>query len=204
MSSTVERITFTEKLADRLISRERYAEDEETYLKVKYGVEVILINVIKISLVYILALLIGVFWETLITHLAFVALRRYSFGLHAVKSLNCTITSLLMFVLGPFLFQSIPSTNWIVVIVFALVLFNMFRYAPSDTESLPLIGLEERNILKKKAMVCTIVLFLITLLVPSAEMKTLIMLGSVYQVISIHPLMYKLLNRRYRNYESYE
>ncbi|WP_088815992.1 MULTISPECIES: accessory gene regulator B family protein [Listeria] len=204
MSSATEQITLTEKLADKLISKERFQNDEETYLKVKYGVEVILINIFKISFVYILALLIGVFWETLITHLAFIVLRRYSFGLHAIKSWNCTITSLLMFVLGPFVFQSVQSNNIAVIVVFAFVLINMFHYAPSDTESLPLIGSGERKILKRKAMVCTLVLFLITLLVPFAEMKTLIMLGSVYQVISIHPLMYKLLNRRYKNYESYE
>lgn len=204
MSSATEQITLTEKLADKLISKERFQNDEETYLKVKYGVEVILINVFKIAFVYILALLVGVFWETLVVHLTFVVLRRYSFGLHAIKSLNCTITSLLMFVLGPFIFQAVPSSNLFVIIVFAFVLFNMFRYAPSDTESLPLIGLKERKALKRKALVCTVILFLVTLLVPFAEMKTLIMLGSVYQVISIHPLMYKLLNRRYKNYENYE
>ncbi|WP_088825755.1 MULTISPECIES: accessory gene regulator B family protein [Listeria] len=204
MSSATEQITLTEKLADKLISKERFQNDEETYLKVKYGVEVILINVFKISFVYILALLIGVFWETLITHLAYLTLRRYSFGLHALKSLNCTIISVAMFVIGPALFQLLPSTNLIVILVFAFVLFNMFQYAPSDTESLPLIGTKERQKLKRKAVGCTIVLFLITLFIPSAEMKTLIMLGSVYQVISIHPLMYKLLNRRYNNYENYE
>ncbi|MFH5500968.1 regulator, partial [Listeria monocytogenes] len=32
----------------------------------------------------------------------------------------------------------------------------------------------------------------------------LIMVGSLFQVISINPLTYKLLKRRYRNYEKYE
>ncbi|EFS01644.1 putative accessory gene regulator protein, partial [Listeria seeligeri FSL N1-067] len=137
-------------------------------------------------------------------HLSYLWLRRYSFGLHATKTLNCTLISLTMFVLTPWIFQNVLSNNWIVLGTFAFILLNMFLFAPADTENLPLIGEGHRKKLKRKAMIGTLILTGITLLIPFAEMKTLIMIGSLFQVVSINPLTYKLLRRRYRNYEKYE
>ncbi|EUJ30999.1 regulator [Listeria floridensis FSL S10-1187] len=145
MSSIADKISFTEKMADRLVSKERFQADEESYAKAKYGMEVILINTMKISLVYLIAIIAGIFLQTLIVHLAFLVLRRYSFGLHALKSFNCTLTSLLMFTIGPFIFQEISSSNLIVMVVFAFVVLNMLLYAPADTENLLVRVRESKN-----------------------------------------------------------
>ncbi|EUJ17417.1 accessory gene regulator B family protein [Listeria aquatica] len=71
MSSLVNKVPLTERIAEKLISKERFQEDEESYEKVKYGMEVILINTMKIGLVYLVSLLMGVFFETLIVHFFF-------------------------------------------------------------------------------------------------------------------------------------
>lgn len=204
MSNFTAKVPLSEKMADILISKDRWKDDEEGYLKVKYGLEIILINVMKFAIVYGIALVTGLLLQTVTVHLSYLWLRRYSFGLHATKTLNCTIISLTMFVLVPFVFQNVPSNNWIVLGTFAFILLNMLLFAPADTESLPLLGEEHRKTLKRKAMIGTLILTGIALLIPFAEMKTLIMVGSLFQVISINPLTYKLLKRRYRNYEKYE
>ncbi|EAC9140583.1 accessory gene regulator ArgB-like protein [Listeria monocytogenes] len=204
MSNFTAKVPLSERMADVLISKDRWKDDEEGYLKVKYGLEIILINVMKFALVYGIALVTGLLLQTVTVHLSYLWLRRYSFGLHATKTLNCTLISLMMFVLAPFVFQNIPSNNWIVLGTFGFILLNIFLFAPADTESLPLIGEEHRKTLKRKAMIGTLILTGIALLIPFAEMKTLIMVGSLFQVISINPLTYKLLKRRYRNYEKYE
>ncbi|MBC1978373.1 accessory gene regulator ArgB-like protein [Listeria marthii] len=204
MSNFTAKVPLSERMADVLISKDRWKDDEEGYLKVKYGLEIILINAMKFALVYGIALVTGLLLQTLTVHLSYLWLRRYSFGLHATKTLNCTLISLMMFVFAPFVFQNIPSNNWIVLGAFGFILLNMFLFAPADTENLPLIGAEHRKTLKRKAMIGTLILTGIALLIPFAEMKTLIMIGSLFQVISINPLTYKLLRRRYRNYEKYE
>ncbi|WP_099221620.1 accessory gene regulator ArgB-like protein [Listeria costaricensis] len=204
MNSASEKVAFSERLADRIISKERWIDDEEGYLKVKYGLEIMIINGSKLAIVYGASLLFGLFFQTLLTHVGYLVLRRYSFGLHAKSSVACTIVSLAMFVAGPLLFQHVPSNNLVVLIVFTIVLLCMIGYAPADTESLPLVGEQERKKLKRKAIISTVILMGVTVLIPVAEMKTLIMLGSVYQVLTIHPVTYKILKRRYRNYEIYE
>lgn len=204
LSSLVNKVPLTERIAEKLISKERFQEDEESYEKVKYGVEVILINTMKIGLVYLVSLLMGVFFETLIVHFSFLIVRRYSFGLHALKSLNCTLISLLVFVAGPFFLRDVSSSNWLVLIIFAIILLNVFLYAPADTESLPLLGATNRKMLRNKAVLCTLLLMGVTLSIPFAEIKTLILFGAFYQMVCIHPLTYKLLKRRRNSYEIYE
>ncbi|WP_163655407.1 accessory gene regulator B family protein [Listeria sp. PSOL-1] len=204
MSSTTQKLAFSEKLANRIISKERWKDDEEGYLKVKYGLEVIIINVTKLVIVWVAALILGVFFQMLVVHLTYLILRRYSFGLHAKNSFVCTLTSLAMFALGPFLFQNVSSNNIAVVMVFAFVLFNMYLFAPADTESLPLMNKDNRKKLKRKAVVSTVIITGITVFIPFAEMKTLIMLGALYQAICINPITYKVLRRQYQNYRFYE
>lgn len=204
LSSLVNKVPLTERIAEKLISKERFQQDEESYEKVKYGMEVILINTMKIGLVYLVSLLMGVFFETLIVHFSFLIVRRYSFGLHALKSLNCTLASLAAFVLAPFFLQHVSSSNWIVVLVFAIIAINMFWYAPADTESLPLLGEDNRKQLRNKAVLSALFLMVAALLIPIPEVKTLIMFGAFYQMVCMHPISYKLLNRRRNNYEIYE
>ncbi|EFI85069.1 Accessory gene regulator protein B [Listeria grayi] len=204
MSNYSPNVPLSARLAEKIITKERWADDEEGYLKVKYGLEIILINAMKFIAVYGVALLLGIVWQTITVHLAYLMIRRYSFGLHATKSWVCTVVSVSMFDLIPYFAKGLLLNNWIVLGVFIFVLLNVFFFAPADTESLPLIGKDNRKKLKRKAMVCTLLLTGIALLVPIAEMKVLIMLGALYQVVSINPLVYKILNRRYHNYESYE
>lgn len=204
MSNYSPNVPLSARLAEKIITKERWADDEEGYLKVKYGLEIILINTMKFIAVYGVALLLGIVWQTITVHLAYLMIRRYSFGLHATKSWICTVVSVSMFDLIPYFAKELLLNNWIVLGVFIFVLLNVFFFAPADTESLPLIGKDNRKKLKRKAMVCTLLLMGIALLVPIAEMKVLIMLGALYQVVSINPLVYKILNRRYHNYESYE
>lgn len=204
MSNYSPNVPLSARLAEKIITKERWADDEEGYLKVKYGLEIILINAMKFIAVYGVALLLGIVWQTITVHLAYLMIRRYSFGLHATKSWVCTVVSVSMFDLIPYFAKGLLLNNWIVLGVFIFVLLNVFFFAPADTESLPLIGKDNRKKLKRKAMVSTLLLTGIALLVPIAEMKVLIMLGALYQVVSINPLVYKILNRRYHNYESYE
>ncbi|MCH2743552.1 accessory gene regulator B family protein, partial [Listeria monocytogenes] len=75
----------------------------------------------KFALVYGIALVTGLLLQTVPVHRSYLWLRRYSFGLHATKTLNCKLISLMMFVLAPFVFQNIPSNNFIVLGTFGFI-----------------------------------------------------------------------------------
>ena len=191
-------ITLTGKL-------NRYSGKEGLELKkMAYGMEVMLINISKLVIIYLLSWALGLLVQSLIVHVAYVLIKRYSFGLHALNSTVCTVVSCCLFVFIPWLLYGVEVGNLAVAGVFAVIIFCLWRYAPADTEARPLVGAKIRARNKKKAVIFGVVLMTAALLVPSDSIKFLILLGAAYQAVSILPLTYKILKRSERNYEAYE
>ena len=189
-------------LAHRL---NRYTrKDGLEFKKLIYGMEILLINVSKLIIIYLLAAALGVVVPTLITHGAYVAVKRYSFGLHALNSTVCTIVSCCLFVFIPWLLQGVGVGNGVVAAAFVLVIFCLWRYAPADTKARPLVGPKLRARIKRKAIASGAILMAIALMVPSQQFKLLILVGAVFQAVSILPCTYKILKRSGKNYEAYE
>lgn len=182
--------------------------------KMTLGLEVVLINVSKMIIIYVLAALLGTLWQTFVIHLAFTMIKRYSFGLHALSSTVCTIVSCTIFVFVPFVMSSINTWlradivlnigNHIVAIAFAVIILILYMYAPADTKARPIIGEKNRAWLKKKAIKYGIILAIITLLIPDGSEKLLLVFGAGVQSVCLLPITYKILKRSKQNYEAYE
>ena len=172
--------------------------------KLEIGIEFLLINTSKIIIIYTLAALLGILWQSFVLHLAFVIAKRYSFGVHALNSTVCTLISCLMFVASPLLLDGLGINNHLVIISFTAVIYILYLYAPADTKARPLIGVGLRAGLKRRAVASGITLMLVALLIPSEPVKLLLTLGALYQSVSILPITYKFLKRSERNYEAHE
>jgi len=183
----------------------RYAgKDGLGFKKMVLGMEVLIINVTKLIIIYLLAAILGLILHTAIIHLAYVAIKRFSFGLHALNSTVCTIVSCTLFVAVPWGLQGVGISNTIALAIFTVIISCLYKYAPADTKARPLVGKTLRAKLRTKAVTCSIILLIITLMIPSNEIKLLITLGAVFQCVSILPITYKILKRSERNYETYE
>ena len=176
----------------------------KAYLRLVYNTEALLMNITKLIIVFAISLSIGILPLTIATLIGFNVIRRYSFGIHAKNSTVCTIFSIIMFILIPFVLKNIGVPNFVVLPVFVLIIMTLFLYAPSDTEARPLVGKKKRAKLKKRALVSGTLLMLAVLLFPVGSIKTMLTLGAVYEVISILPISYMILNRKHNNYERYE
>jgi accessory gene regulator B len=190
------------RIAGRL---NKYARAEGLeLLKMIWGIETLLVNVSKVIIIYSVSALLGILGRTFAVHIAFIAIKRYSFGLHAKNSTVCTAVSVCLFALAPYVLSGARIGNWAVAAVFTAVNLILYRYAPADTESRPITGKKKRALLKKKAVACGIALMAAALLIPDKSIKTLLALGAAYQSILILPLTYKILKRSERNYEEFE
>ena len=87
---------------------------------------------------------------------------------------------------------------------FGGIIVALYLYAPADTKAKPLVGINLRKKLKKKAVICGVTLMIIALIVPDNSLKLLLALGSMSQCVAILPITYKILKRSERNYEKYE
>jgi len=186
----------------------RYTNKEGLeFTKMVIGTEIMLINISKLFLVYLIAVLLGTLIPTLITHGAYILIKRFSFGLHALNTTVCTVVSCILFALAPWLLSHlllVSMGNSLVLAVFPFMILALYLYAPADTKARPLVGKKLRTRLKWKAVVCGIILMAAALLVPNESAKFLMAMGAAFQVISILPITYKILKRSQHNYQQYE
>ncbi|MCR8644650.1 accessory gene regulator B family protein [Paenibacillus sp. N1-5-1-14] len=174
------------------------------YLKMKLGIEMLLINLSKAIFVYGIALIMHVFIPTLIIHLSYFAIRRSAFGLHANTSILCNIVSVLLFVGIPLIIEYITINNYVVAGLGVVCTTLLYRFAPADTDKYPILGEKKRSKLRKETVIASITVSCVALIVPIPIVKSLMMYGVLIQVSMVLPITYKLLKRSCNNYEQYE
>lgn len=193
---------LAEKIADNWNKKLHLNEIE--FVKMKYGLEVIFINITKLFIIISIAFFIGIGIDTIIICITCGILKFHTFGEHAKSSIVCTVISCISHVVIPYLTMNIVLDNFIFIGVSAVMIACIYRYAPSDTEKHPLIGEEKRKSLKRNAVITAVVVTLVTLVIPYNRMTMLVLLSEVYIVIAILPITYKILRRKRNNYEEYE
>jgi accessory gene regulator B len=194
------------KAAQRLAAKINVYSNKEglELTKMVIGVEMLLINISKLVIIYLLAALLGLMLHTLLIHGSFIMAKRFSYGLHALSNVACALVSCVLFVAIPWLLSGFGIGNMMVVFAYIPIIFVLYRYAPADTKARPLVGARRRARLKRLAAACGLASMAIALLLPDQSLKLLFTLGAVYQCVSILPLTYKILGRSERNYEKYE
>ncbi|PSM58877.1 accessory gene regulator ArgB-like protein [Clostridium diolis] len=178
--------------------------DNVNYKKMKYGLEVIIINLSKTSFILLIAFLLGILQKTLTIMLSFAFIRRYAFGIHAKNSISCTILTSIYFFTGAYIPNFIHADNYMILLMFSTTILLLYLYAPADTDARPLTGRKLRKSLKKKALLSGSILMTLTFFINDFSLKFFISYGALCEALTIIPIIYKLFNRRYKNYEYYQ
>ncbi|WP_459480281.1 accessory gene regulator B family protein [Clostridium saccharoperbutylacetonicum] len=199
-------ISLMERLAQGIVTNiNSYLHKEGLELQqMKFGIEILLINISKLIIIFIVAALFHLLKRTIFMLLIFTIIRRNAFGLHAKNSFICTLVSISLFVFGAYLSYYLEFSNYMVFILFTIINILLYKYAPADTENHPLLSFNLRKKLKKEAVITGLILMIVTLLIPNNVVKTLVILSAISAVTLILPITYNLLKRSYRNYENYE
>lgn len=202
----LEKKSLSEKIALKLAKKinNQNKIDSLNYIKMKYGLEVLIINLFKTFFILIIAGLLGILKGTLIIMISFAFIRSYAFGVHAKSSMSCTIVTSLYFFIGGYMPIFINATNYKVLLMFLLTIFLLYLYAPADTESRPLVGNTLRRKLKRKSLLSGSILMILALYISDPALKFFISYGALCESLTITPIVYKLFNRRYKNYEYYK
>ena len=76
------------------------------------------------------------------------------------------------------------------------------RYAPADTENIPILRKKERKQKKILSYIFFIVGLLIAIIINNNQISNILIFGNLAQSIMITPIAYKLTNNKY-GYEVY-
>lgn len=195
------KIKFVDDFISSKVVDDNYSHIEK--VKIAYGMEILLENLIKTVIIIGLAFALGGLKYTLVAILSFTILRFFTFGLHCQSGLMCLLLSVFLDVMSPILIKDIYVGTIPRCILMIIYVFLIFKYAPADTENHPLVKKEVRKQLKTRAVIVSIIYCLLAIFAKPMWFVNILMLMETYVVISILPISYKIFRRRYNNYEEF-
>ncbi len=173
-------------------------EDKE---KLAYGLEGLYLNITKLIIIFLIALLLGFLKEFIIALILFNIIRFPGFGFHASKSIVCLTTSTLLILGIPYLFTNIEITQNIKIIICLISIVVFIICAPADTWKRPLTNKKKRLIRKVSAISLAIIYSILIIILDNIQISDLLLSALVIESILISPIMYLVFKEPYKNYK---
>lgn len=199
-----------EKLSRMLTNyiKDTLPDKSETELEeINYGLSCLLLSISKIFVILLIAYFLNVFKYTLTAFISFALVRNFASGIHAESSIICLIVSLSLFLGITYVSMLIQPNLIMIAVLFIISFILLYRYSPADTEKRPLTNAKLRKRLKIYSLAACTLLYIIatTLFVKSANYVyvNLIIIPVLAESFLITPFIYKIMGRRYRNYENF-
>lgn len=176
--------------------------DDVKLAELKYGLEGFYLSFTKLFVISIISIIFHLFFEMIIMLIVFNILRTTGFGIHAKRSIDCWISSTIMFIVFPWLSKILFVPSWLHIILSIIFVIMIILYAPADTIKRPLINKKKRTIYKIITIINTLILIIISFFT-TTTITNLILFGIFTEVLLINPLTYKVCGLPYRNYKNY-
>ena len=184
----------------KFISKYQVYSDEELE-RISYGLEGLYLTVTKLIVIIVLSLLLNMFREVVGILILFNLIRYFGFGIHAKKSSECLISSLLCFIVIPYCLLNINLSREIIIIIAIICTTIFIIYAPADTVKRPLKNPKKRMIRKIVTTLIGIVYIILSLMISNSTISTLFIASVIIEAVMINPITYKILRQPYNNYK---
>ena len=181
-------------------SNGKYSEEE--LLKIEYGMEGIFLTITKVLIILLIGIIFKYLDTVILTLLFFNILRFFAFGLHAKKSWQCLIISIIQFNILPYILINITISNSLIISVGIFSSLSFLFFAPSDTEKRPLTN-KKKRIVRKVLSIITAIAFT-TIALHFNFISEVIVSALLIESFMVNPLSYKMLGLKYNNYKNKE
>lgn len=173
-------LTFEEKILRKLLGQSMGVKEQE---KLKFGFYIMSDTIKKGLLVYGISIILGVFWEALITHCSFLFLRQVTYGWHSSTNKGCIIESILLFSIIPYIMSKITIPS-IVIYFSGFLLFSVIYFLGPVGTQINILKKEKQEKLKLKLLIRLCLLVIIAIFIPT-EVFQYILLGTTIQFITL-------------------
>lgn len=181
--------------------------DDERAEIICYGLQLLLGEIPKMFITLIVAYMLGIFRLTIIMVLVLMPYRAFSGGFHLHTHIGCIISTTLYYCCIPkisiyFYFNSQTKLVFVLcALIFGIIIIK--KYAPADTENVPILREKERKQKKILSYITYILGLTMSLIIKENEVSNIIILGYIMQTLMITPIAYKLTKNKY-GYEVYK
>ncbi len=180
--------------------------DESKADEINYGLQLLIGEVPKFFIILLLAFLLHMFKLTLISFFIILPYRAFSGGFHLHTHLGCIVVTSLLYIGTPYLASILNFNDTIKYILISITFIFSFamiaKYAPADTENVPVLQKKERRKRKIWSFVIAGVELVIAIFIPYKVVSNMIIIGILVQTLTLTRLAYKITKNKY-GYEVY-
>lgn len=194
-----------DKICDKLMKRIRAKMPEvndERAEVIKYGLELIIGELPKMFLLFIIAWLLGIFKYALISFAIILPYKLVSGGVHLKTHIGCILGTSLFYCGNVFISKYInilDIKNQIIfsaiILTFAIIMISL--YAPADTENVPILRKKERAKKKIISYIIVTTMIIISFLVKDRVISNMFRVGVLLQSIMISKLTYNIFKVKF-------
>lgn len=190
-----------EKITNSL--REKIEMSEERAEIINFGLLVIIGEVPKIILIMLIAWFLGIIELTVVTFIALSIYRTQGGGFHLDGHISCFVFSLLVFCGTSIIAKSIVTSNMMLIyllygLIFVLDMVVINKYAPADTERIPIISSKKRRWQKIKSYIAVILIYIYAVLISKDQViSNICVLTTMIQSLNMTPIAYKIAKCEY-------
>ncbi len=176
--------------------------DEEKELVINFGIRLIFGELPKILILFIIGFLLNIGWYTVCLFVLIAPYRSFTGGFHLKTHMGCMITTSILYI-APIIIAKNIQTKQLIILYTLLILIAIFsiiiiaKYAPADTENMPILSKKERKNKKVKAYITLTILLTIIILNSNYIISYMLLCGIFLQNLTILPISYKLTNSKY-------
>lgn len=172
---------------------------------ITYGLNIILINIPKLVLLFLISYILNITFYFLLAFFTFATLRFFAAGMHNSTSIGCNIMNLTIFFSNIFISIYYPFNKYILIFLNIISLIIFILYAPADTKEKPIINKNSRNFLKTFSVLTNCILFILSMIIYNYNIiySNVISISVFEEALTTTPICYKLFNKSYNNYLNY-
>ena len=200
-----------DKFCDFLVNKIRKEDpeiDDERAEVIKYGIELIVGEIPKLLLLFVIGFVLGIGKLTFLSFLLLLPYKSASGGFHLKTHIGCIIMTPLIYCGTVFLSKYLIITDILIryffilgTWIFGMIMINL--YAPADTENVPIISKKERKRKKILSFISFNILIILSIVIPDIVISNICLYGSLIQSFCISRLAYIITNNKY-GYETYK
>lgn len=187
-------------LIEKIRKQDPEINDEKAEI-IKYGIELIIGEIPKMFIMIAIAFGLGIGKLTIISFFIILPYRAASGGFHLKTHIGCIVGTILMYCGVVFLAKYVLLTNlakyFIISITWLFGIIMIKKYAPADTENVPIISIKERRNKKNISYFILTLSLIISIFIKNTTISNIIIYGMFIQTLSITRIAYKLTKNEY-------
>ena len=181
--------------------------DEEKEAVINFGVRLLFGEIPKIIALFIIGFLLQIGWYSLLIYFLLAPYRSSTGGFHLRTHWGCMLSSIVLYIVPILMAKYIPISQEYIIYVMTGIIgilssIFIFKYAPADTENIPILSKQKRKTKRIKSYISLGILLTIIVFVPDKIVSYMLLYGMFLQDLTLTPIAYKLTKNKY-SYEVY-